>query len=182
MSTQITRINETELSELIQMSRETFADTFGAENTPTDLQNYLDTAYAPAQLQRELQQTGSEFWFITVDQIPAGYLKLNVESAQSEKMGDDSLEIERIYIKKAYKRRGLGTKGYHFAVSEARRLGKAKIWLGVWEHNIPAQKFYQKMGFKQIGAHIFQLGQDKQKDLLLEKDLTEKFTDHTFKE
>ena len=45
------------------------------------------------------------------------------------------------------------------------------IWLGVWEKNFRAQKFYAKYGFEKFGSHTFQMGDDPQVDWLLKKKL-----------
>jgi ribosomal protein S18 acetylase RimI-like enzyme len=45
------------------------------------------------------------------------------------------------------------------------------LWLGVWEKNEPAIRFYEKNGFKKFSKHIFKLGNDEQTDLLLKKTL-----------
>ena len=45
------------------------------------------------------------------------------------------------------------------------------MWLGVWEHNRRALAFYRKRGFKVVGAHIFQVGDDAQNDLLMARKL-----------
>ncbi|OAU19445.1 GNAT family N-acetyltransferase [Lacticaseibacillus rhamnosus] len=169
MSIIITKVTIADLPTLIRISRETFADTFSAENTAADLTLFLNTTYSNAQLQRELKTNGTSFWFVKVNGKLAGYLKLNINSAQSEKRSHDTLEIERIYILPAFKRQGLGTRLLGFAQSEAIKQGKSRIWLGVWEHNEPAKKFYQKQGFQPIGDHIFQLGSDPQRDILMEK-------------
>lgn len=63
----------------------------------------------------------------------AGYLKLNFNDAQSEKMGNDSLEIERIYIRGKFHKRGLGKYLMNKALDIAKDQNKEKIWLGVWE-------------------------------------------------
>jgi len=68
-------------------------------------------------------------------------------NAQSEAIGDNCLEIERIYISKQFKRLGLGTKLLEFGINKAKELNKQSVWLGVWENNLAAQKFYQKMDF-----------------------------------
>ncbi|KRM78354.1 protease synthase and sporulation negative regulatory PAI 1 domain protein [Lapidilactobacillus dextrinicus DSM 20335] len=167
MTTTIRQINQTNLKELQKISRETFADTFGKQNTAADLQEYLDTAYSDAKLTAELQNSASFFYFIEVEQVLAGYLKLNIDHAQTEAMGDQSLEIERIYIKPEFKRQGLGKQLYQKALIVAQQKQKQTIWLGVWEENQPALKFYQRLGFTQFGDHVFQLGDDSQRDLLM---------------
>ena len=46
--------------------------------------------------------------FVYFNNEVAGYLKVNTNDAQSEEMGDESLEIERIYIKGEFQKHGLG--------------------------------------------------------------------------
>ena len=48
-----------------------------------------------------------------------------------------------------------------------KEMGYRKAWLGVWENNCRALKFYEKYGFKKIGQHNFLLGNDLQTDYLL---------------
>ena len=57
------------------------------------------------------------------------------------------------------------------ALRRAREEDSAGIWLGVWEHNYPAQAFYKTFGFSQVSAHTFVLGQDVQTDLIFYKKL-----------
>ncbi|WP_204121068.1 MULTISPECIES: GNAT family N-acetyltransferase [Levilactobacillus] len=153
------------------VSRATFADTFGAVNTPADLAKYLDDSYNEPQLLQEMQQPTSQFSFILVDDQVAGYVKLNWGPTQSEEQGDGNLEVERIYILPEFKRQGLGKQLYQYAVEKAQSLKLVAIWLGVWENNTSAQKFYEAMGFKEIGDHVFQLGTSRQRDLILQKTL-----------
>lgn len=171
MTTKIVPCTLSDLAALQQVSRRTFTETFGDANTPEDLAAYLATAYSTQQLTQELTQPTTTFDFIQVAGQVAGYLKLNWDASQSEHRGSHSLEIERIYILPAYKRQGLGKALYQHAVARARRLHKTTIWLGVWEHNQPARKFYERMGFQQIGDHVFQLGSDAQRDLILQTTL-----------
>ncbi len=41
------------------------------------------------------------------------------------------------------------------------------VWIGVWEHNPRAIAFYQKFGFAEVSSHIFPLGTDPQRDIIL---------------
>ena len=87
-----------------------------------------------------------------MDQEPAGYLKLNIGTSQSEEMDDHFLEIERIYVR-------------------AKEKQKTAIWLGVWEHNDAALAFYRKRGFTKYSEHVFYMGDDPQTDYLFIKQL-----------
>ncbi|MGP6139244.1 GNAT family N-acetyltransferase [Jeotgalibaca sp. A127] len=160
-----------DLEALREISIETFSDTFAADNTPEDLKTYLDRAYNKEQLLTELKNPNSFFYFIYMDGNLAGYLKLNTGLAQTEEMGAESLEVERIYVRTAFKRRGLGKQLIDFAIETARELNKQAIWLGVWEHNDKALAFYKSLGFEQTGAHSFFMGDDEQTDFVMTKRL-----------
>ncbi len=47
------------------------------------------------------------------------------------------------------------------------------IWLGVWDRNLQARKFYERCGYKKIGMESFILGSDKQKDTVYWLDITQ---------
>jgi ribosomal protein S18 acetylase RimI-like enzyme len=57
------------------------------------------------------------------------------------------------------------------AVEEARRRGYDGLWLGVWENNARAMRFYEKKGFVKRGEHFFWVGESKRRDLIMEKEL-----------
>lgn len=168
------RVQLADLPKLQQISRTTFSDTFGSENSASDLAAYLETAYSESQLAAELTNPESAFYFVLLADQVAGYLKVNWGQAQSEQLGATGFEIERIYILPQFKRHGLGRFLYQTAVHQAEQAGKEFIWLGVWEHNYPAQAFYKKLGFYQVGQHTFTLGEDPQTDLLMRRDLITK--------
>ncbi|MBO0421680.1 GNAT family N-acetyltransferase [Enterococcus plantarum] len=168
---EIKKISLNDLVALQTLSIKTFTDTFAKDNTPEDLKEYLDQAYTEEKLTSELQNKQSEFYFIYSDDQLAGYLKINVNDAQTETIEQDALEIERIYIDSDFKRLGLGKMLYNKAIERAKELNKTAIWLGVWERNFSAMKFYRKMGFTQVGAHSFFMGEDEQTDLIMKKNL-----------
>ena len=47
--------------------------------------------------------------------------------------------------------------------------GSTTAWLGVWEHNPRAIAFYRKWGFTPVGEHCFAVGDDPQRDVILER-------------
>ncbi|MBZ2405018.1 GNAT family N-acetyltransferase [Liquorilactobacillus hordei] len=171
MVTNLITVTNNDIDTLRQISIETFSDTFGAENSKEDLEKYLESAYDSQKLEKEVENPESNFQFIYYQNQLAGYLKLNIGSAQSELQSDDALEVERIYIKKEFKRLGLGKQLISYAIDEAKKAHKKYIWLGVWEHNEGAIVFYQKQGFVEFSEHIFDLGGDEQRDILMKKSL-----------
>lgn len=160
-----------DLSLLQEISIETFNETFNHQNSPENMKAYLEKAFNLEQLDKELSNISSEFYFIYSNKEIGGYLKVNTDSAQTEKMGNDSLEVERIYIRKKHHKQGLGKHLIYKAIETALEFNKVKIWLGVWEKNESAIAFYQKMGFMQTGAHSFNMGDEEQIDYIMIKTL-----------
>ncbi|MGG7620765.1 GNAT family N-acetyltransferase [Bacillus coreaensis] len=157
--------------QLQEISYETFNETFKDQNSPENMKAYLESAFNLNQLVKELSNNSSEFFFVYFENEVAGYLKINTNDAQSEEMGDESLEIERIYIKNKFQKHGLGKYLLNQAIEIAMLRQKKNIWLGVWEQNENAIAFYQKMGFVQTGAHSFYMGDEEQKDFIMTKTL-----------
>lgn len=160
-----------QLNLLREVSIETYRDTFEDSNSEELMQQYLSDALNLEKLSLEFQMIGSYFYFIYVDKEVAGFLKVNVDDAQSDDIDKGGLEIERFYIRQHYLRRGLGKILMQFAYDLAHQFNKASVWLGVWEDNQRALAFYKAQGFYQIGEHSFDMAGDIQTDLVLKKDL-----------
>ena len=77
----------------------------------------------------------------------------------------------RLYVAQEWLGRGVGEALMRACLDEAQRKGCKTIWLGVWERNIRAQAFYRKWNFQAVGEHVFQLGSDPQRDILMERSL-----------
>ncbi len=167
----ITLLNKSELPELEKIGRDTFFETFEPTNTPGNLQHYLDTNFNQQQLQEEFKNPNSEFYLAKDAGKVIGYLKINTGDAQTEDVLKLGLEIERIYIFKSYYGKGVGQGLFNKALDRARRKGIHDIWLGVWEKNYRAIRFYEKNGFEKFDSHIFRLGNSEQTDYLMKRRL-----------
>jgi len=164
-------VRKEDLPMLQEISRQTFYNTFAEVNTAEDMQHYLDVNLSEMQLLKEWENPQTAFYFASQEEEILGYLKLNEGEAQTESRKEASLEIERIYVRSSHQRKGIG----QFLLDQAIHIAKAKglklIWLGVWEHNLSAIRFYERNGFELFGKHVFILGTDEQTDLLLERKL-----------
>lgn len=169
MTLNIKKCTLEDLRKLQEISYETFNETFKHQNSPENMNAYLERAFNLKQLERELSNIFSLFFFVYFNNEVAGYLKVNTNDAQSEEMGDESLEIERIYIRNKFQKHGLGKYLLNKAMEIAVERKKNKIWLGVWEKNENAIAFYIKNGFVQTGAHSFYMGDEEQVDFIMTK-------------
>ncbi|SFH56699.1 GNAT family N-acetyltransferase [Pisciglobus halotolerans] len=172
MSMVVKKCGIEDLATLQRISIDTFVATFGKQNKPENLKAYLERAYDAKQLERELLHPNSAFFFLYQDEALAGYLKVNIEDAQTERIAEDALEVERIYIKREFKKNGLGRCLIHQAMEIAYEQNKKVLWLGVWEENLNALAFYEKMGFVHASSHAFYMGDEKQTDFIMIKTLT----------
>lgn len=168
----IKRVTVDDVKNLQKISRLTFKETFGADNSAANMSEFLDEAYAKEKLLKEIKNPNSQFFFLLVDDQVAGYLKVNEADAQSEDVAENALEVERIYLAHEYQHQGLGLVLIKLAEKIAREDNKANMWLGVWENNFNAQTFYKKDGFEHVSQHTFVVGDDPQTDYILVKKLT----------
>ena len=166
---EIKKITEKELIPLKEISIKTFCETFAKDNTPEDTQKYIDTNFSDEQMLKEINTKGSTFFIAYLNNKPVAYLKINIGEAQTEKQGDDSLEIQRIYVLSECKGKRIGSLLMKIAEEEAAKANCKRVWLGVWEHNDAALAFYGKKGYKRFSEHVFMFGNDPQTDYLLEK-------------
>ncbi|MBY0189764.1 GNAT family N-acetyltransferase [Bacillus aerophilus] len=171
MTVNFIRCNVQHVKELQKIGINTFKETFLDQNKVEHIEAYVKTAFHLNQLLKELQHPSSQFYFVQVNGEVAGYLKINMNDAQSEEMGSDALEIERIYIKQSFQKEGLGKYLIDQAIEIAKNHHKRDVWLGVWEHNRAAIAFYQKHGFVQTGVHAFLMGDEEQMDFIMTKTL-----------
>lgn len=161
-----------DILDLQKIYRQTFFETFSEQNSEENMRIFLDKAYSEEKLKSEIEDKESETFLAVENQKTLGVLKINTGNAETESGLENSLEIQRIYILKESKGLGIGTVFMNLAEKKARELGVSFIWLGVWEKNFPAQKFYTDKGFRRFSEHAFILGDDIQTDFLMKKELS----------
>ena len=156
---------------ITEIGRQTFFETFGYENTKENMDKHLAEYYAPEKMEAELNDPLSVFLLAYMDDEIAGYAKLNEHPKEESKDLKEPVELERIYILNKMIGMRIGKKLMEVCLAIAGEKNKKEIWLGVGEHNFRAQKFYTQWGFEFYGEHIFVVGNDPQRDLLMKKTL-----------
>lgn len=159
------------LGQLQIIGKRTFSETFAAVNTEEDMASYLADSFAAEKLSDELSSPDSQFYFAWLEGEIVGYLKLNTGAVQTDIKEDDALEIERIYVLQEFQGKNVGQLLYNKAIEVAQELGVNYVWLGVWENNTRAKRFYEKNGFLAFDQHLFMLGTDEQTDIMMKKTL-----------
>jgi diamine N-acetyltransferase len=154
---------------LCQIGAKTFIETYGDQNTPENLQKYLEERFNIKQISDEIETPETIFLSVELNNETIGYAKMRVNLIENP--DPKALEIERIYIEKAFHGQKMGAVLMQKCIDVSREKGYHSLWLGVWEYNPKAIVFYKKWGFEVFGEHIFQLGDDAQTDYLMKKEL-----------
>lgn len=160
-----------DLEELLRISRKTFIDAFEAVNEPEDFWAYMDKAFSRESLTEQLNNKNVHFYFAFLNDELTGYFKLNEAGAQTDINDKDSIEIERIYVLEEHQGKRLGQRFLEEITAIAKRKNAGYLWLGVWEHNTGAIRFYERYGFEKSGTHAYVLGNDVQTDWLMKKEV-----------
>ena len=156
---------------LAEFGARTFSETFAADNNPEDMAAYLAASFNPARQTAELNDPASAFFIAEVGGRAAGYAQLQAGEPPEGVEGPKPVELVRLYVSREWLGRGAGEALMRACLDAARRAGHETIWLGVWERNGRAQAFYRKWDFRAVGEHVFQLGSDPQRDILMERAL-----------
>jgi len=158
---------------LTDLSYTTFWDAFAhhPKNAPDDLAHYMRQAFSIEQITTELQDPRSIFLIASIDERPAGYSKLILDSTEDGIKAERPVELSRLYSQQEYLGRGVGQNLMDACFERSRQENRDVMWLGVWEYNPRAQRFYEKNGFRVVGKHTFTLGSDSQTDLLMQLEL-----------
>lgn len=164
--------SEKDVNALSDICTQTFSETYRHLNTEANFKKYIQTNFNKVKLLNEINDENSLIYFIKEGDTNIGYLKLNINEAQSENLGSKAIEIERIYTLKAHFGKNAGRRMIEFTIEKGKELKRDFVWLGVWENNTKAIAFYERHGFVRFDTHIFTLGNDEQVDHLYKLDIT----------
>jgi len=171
--TRIRRGDVGDAAALAEFGARVFAATFGPENDPRDMEAYLAATYGEARQRAELERTENAFLIAEHGGELAGYAfvrdaRLDVDAFEDESR---SVELVRFYVDPRWHGQGIARSLMDAVAAEVRARGAVLLWLGVWERNPRAIRFYEKQGFRDVGHHDFVLGSDVQRDRLMVREL-----------
>jgi ribosomal protein S18 acetylase RimI-like enzyme len=158
---------------LTDLAYTTFWDAFAhhPKNAPDDLNHYMRQAFNVEQIAAELQDERNIFLIAEIGDEAAGYSKIIIDNIEPGVTAKRPVELSRLYSHQKHLGQGVGQALMDACFERARAEDRDVMWLGVWEYNPRAQRFYEKNGFRVVGSHVFQLGKDPQTDLLMQREL-----------
>ena len=167
----IRAVENSEIELLHQLSLNTFVEAFGSQNTTSNMEQYIAEALTLNHIEFEYNSPNSTFFFTEYQSEIIGYLKVNWGDAQTEHQLSEALEIEHIYVISKYQSKGIGALLLNYCLELAGLKKLKHVWLGVWDQNQSAIRFYERHGFVTFSKHKFMLGKELQYDVMMKIEL-----------
>ena len=154
-------------SRLAEFATRTFTHTYAEFNTAEDMRSYLGVSFGVEPQRRELADPAMITVLAESGDALIGYAQVRRKEHPPFVSQENPAEIYRFYVDASAHGKGVAQRLMGESMNAARDLGAKHIWLGVWERNARAIAFYRKCAFSEIGEQYFQLGSDRQRDLVL---------------
>lgn len=174
MEIAIRRATMADAYSLSTVASQTFYDTFTGTCTEQDMQSFLEEYFNLKQVHAELSNEHDFYYLAESAGNVIGYLRFMEDYRNLPLMKEwKAMELKRIYVSKEFHGKGVAQQLMDFAIQYAANNQYEVIWLGVWEHNVRAQRFYKKYGFVNSGhTHDFPIGRTPQTDFWMWKFLS----------
>jgi diamine N-acetyltransferase len=165
----IRRAEEDDALALSLLAEATFRAAFAESTSPANMLLHCAAKYRQALQLAEIREPSRETWVAEVGNGLVAFVQLRLDAASPVALGERPVEVQRFYVDASQHGTGLAHHLMAHVLARAEEAGAAELWLGVWERNLRALAFYRKWGFDVVGEHIFKLGEDPQRDLIMRR-------------
>ncbi len=165
----IRKASKDDTEELRHLCIETFYNRWKSTNTEDDLQIYIKEHFSYERILGDLSNKDVVYLVAELNEQFVGYTKLNKNKSDGDLGNLKAIEIQRMYVLDGFVGKNIGTNLMNAALNLAKDELFEVAWLGVWDENVLAVKFYKNFGFVEYGEHDFILGNDITTDILMKK-------------
>ena len=169
----IRRARRDDATRLSLIAEQTFRDTFAGVNTAEDMDLHCRASYSEAIQAQEIADPDRITLLCEYAQRLAGFAQLRWGKAPSCVVAHAPGEIQRLYVVSEFHGKGFAHDLMNGCMDEMTSHRSDVVWLGVWERNPRAIAFYRKFGFREVGAHVFALGDDPQRDVVMARSVVD---------
>jgi ribosomal protein S18 acetylase RimI-like enzyme len=156
----------TDGAELDAMAQAIWLETFAHAVSPENIAAYLATAYGPeGSLIRELGDPARPVRLALDAGRIVGYTKLTPPWLPDA--GPGALQLSQIYVASSHHGQGVAGVLMDWSIATARAAGASALLLTVWEHNLRARRFYDRLGFVHAGDYAFAVGDQVDTDHIM---------------
>jgi ribosomal protein S18 acetylase RimI-like enzyme len=152
---------------LARVAESTFRATFDATNSAENMAAHCRNNYSEEIQSSEIRNPDMVNLLCEQEGALIGFAQLRWGEPPACVKAKRAGEIQRLYVVESAHGKGVAQALMNACIEELQRRNFDAIWLGVWEHNPRAIAFYIKIGFVEVGEHIFPLGGDPQRDVIM---------------
>lgn len=165
----IRKATRSDAKSVARIAEETFRETFGAANTLENLAAHCHSNYSEGIQADEI--ASPIMVTLVAEQLEelVGFAQLRWSKSPSFVRGTAPAEIQRLYVASNWHGKGIAQALMAACMDEMKTRGADVAWLGVWEHNLRAIAFYKRLRFTECGEHVFLLGNDPQRDIVMSR-------------
>lgn len=149
---------------LAELAERTFREAFADDTSDDDMVLHCARSYGADIQSRELADPRYTYLIAEVEGRAAGFALVRAGPAPACVTGPSPVEIQRFYVDAPFQGTGVAQALMDSCDDEAHRRGAMTVWLGVFERNAKARRFYEKCGFRDVGEQTFLVGTDPQRD------------------
>jgi ribosomal protein S18 acetylase RimI-like enzyme len=160
-------------AEIAALAARTFRDTFAGTHDAGRMAVYLAEVFTPERIAAEIAAPTIAYLAAWRDGRAVGYAKLALGEPPACVGGPRAVELERLYVEAALHGSGVAAALMTACLEEARRRDFETLWLGVWDRNPRARRFYEKWGFRTVGTKPFVFAGDVMEDLVMARAVEE---------
>lgn len=156
---------------LAQVMERTFRATFGESTAEEHMAEHCRNSYRESIQRAEIVDPDITTVLCVEGESIAGFVQVRSGERPACVAALRPVELHRIYVDAPWHGKGVAALLMQAALDDAAKRSADGIWLGVWEDNPRAIRFYAKFGFVEVGEHVFHVGDDAQRDLLMSRTL-----------
>ncbi|AWH26303.1 GNAT family N-acetyltransferase [Stenotrophomonas sp. YAU14D1_LEIMI4_1] len=169
MSLQIRRATLADAEALSAIAIATYTETWGDSYPPQELDVFLQEHYGLAPQREELCDPRSAVWLLLDGEQVVGYLAAGANTLPHAEARDGDIELKRLYILAAHHNRGHGARLMDAFIAWLDQPQRRTLWVGVWEENVAAQRFYARYGCEKAGEYDFIVGSTHDREYILRR-------------
>lgn len=170
MTISVRRATVADAADLAAFGARVFSDTFAKDNTPEDLAAFLATSYGPERQRQEIE-SGTITLLAYSGETLVAFAQLIRGATDPCVTGEEPIQLARFYVDHSQHGTGVARELMEIVFDVARQTDAKTMWLGVWERNARAIRFYEKYGFIDVGSQPFLVGSDLQTDRVMQRAL-----------
>jgi ribosomal protein S18 acetylase RimI-like enzyme len=165
----IRRAGPADAAALAAIGRATFTETFGHLYPPEDLEAFLNASHSETRAQADLADPARAAWLVEREGQVLGYALAGPCELPHPDVAAGDGELKRLYLSSPAQGAGLGERLMNVVMDWLDSAGPRTVWLGVWEKNFGAQRFYRRWGFAEAGTYDFPVGRTLDHELILRR-------------